>query len=174
MQVTGTQIPSKGDQVEQRRLGVIRRGYVWYADQLQVLVKWEDGKSSSLRLGSDLHLIATAAVDAPRREEEAAEAALPATWSGPISSRVLMKEQASNCSPRNHSSKTSKIANSCSSGVAPRRGPSPRERTGARHGYATHDEASRNSAHSHAAPHPRTRTGARHGYATVTSASQIR
>ncbi len=75
MQVTGTQIPSKGDQVEQRRLGVIRRGYVWYADQLQVLVKWEDGKSSSLRLGSDLHLIATAAVDAPRREGEAAEAA---------------------------------------------------------------------------------------------------
>ena len=76
MQVTGTQIPSRGDQVEQRRMGVIRRGYVWYADQLQILVKWEDGKSSSLRLGSDLLYIATHAGEAPRREEEAAEAAL--------------------------------------------------------------------------------------------------
>jgi hypothetical protein len=76
MQVTGTQIPSKGDQVEQRRLGVVRRGYVWYADQLQVLVKWEDGKSSSLRLGSDLHFVATAAVDTLRCEDESAEAAL--------------------------------------------------------------------------------------------------
>jgi hypothetical protein len=72
-QVTGTQIPRKGDQVEQRRLGVIRRGYVWYADQLQVLVKWEDGTSSSLRLGSELY-IATHAGEAPRREEEAADA----------------------------------------------------------------------------------------------------
>ena len=53
MQVRGTQIPSKGDQVEQRRAGVSRRGYVWYADHLQVLVKWEDGKSSSLRLDRD-------------------------------------------------------------------------------------------------------------------------
>ncbi len=76
MQVTGTQIPSKGDQVEQRQIGVTRRGYVWYADQLQILVKWEDGKSSSLRLGSDLLSIAIHAGEAPRREEEAAEAAL--------------------------------------------------------------------------------------------------
>jgi len=77
LQVTGTQIPSKGDQVEQRRMGVIRRGYVWYADQLQVLVKWDDGRSSSLRLGSDLQFFAAASLDAPRCEEEAAEAALP-------------------------------------------------------------------------------------------------
>jgi len=76
MQVTGIQIPSKGDRVEQRRMGVVRRGYVWYADQLQVLVKWEDGKSSSLRLGCDLLYIATAAGEAPRRDEEAAETAL--------------------------------------------------------------------------------------------------
>ena len=76
MQVTGTQIPSKGDQVEQRRMGVIRRGHVWYADQLQVLVKWEDGKSSSLRLDCDPLYIATAAGEAPRRDEEAAPAAL--------------------------------------------------------------------------------------------------
>ena len=75
MQVTGTQILSKGDRVEQHRTGVIRYGYVWYADQLQVLVKWEDGKSSSLRLGCDY--IATAAGPAARSEEEVAEAAHP-------------------------------------------------------------------------------------------------
>ena len=73
--MTGTQIPSRGDQVEQRRLGVIRRGNVWYADQLQVLVKWEDGNSSSLCLGCDPLCIATAG-EVPRREEDAAEAPL--------------------------------------------------------------------------------------------------
>jgi hypothetical protein len=26
-------------------------GTVWYADQLQILVKWDDGSSSSLRFG---------------------------------------------------------------------------------------------------------------------------
>ena len=74
MQVTGTQIPSKGDRIEQHRTGVIRHGYVWYADQLQVLVKWEDGTSSSLRSGCDY--IATAAGQAARSEEEIAEAPL--------------------------------------------------------------------------------------------------
>jgi hypothetical protein len=43
---------------------------VWYADQLQVLVKWEDGKSSSLRLGCDY--IATATGQAAPSEEEVA------------------------------------------------------------------------------------------------------
>jgi len=76
MQVTGTQIPSKGDRVEQHRFGVVRHGYVWYADELQVLVKWEDGKSNSLRLGCDYY-IATAAGQAARIEEEVAEAAVP-------------------------------------------------------------------------------------------------
>ena len=33
--------------------GLIREGYVWYADQLQVLVKWGDGHSSSLRRAGD-------------------------------------------------------------------------------------------------------------------------
>jgi hypothetical protein len=40
-----------------------------------VLVKWEDGKSSSLRLGCDY--IATAADQAARSEEEDSESALP-------------------------------------------------------------------------------------------------
>ena len=75
MQMTGTQIPSKGDRVEQHRTGVVRHGHVWYADQLQVLVKWEDGKSNSLRLGCDY--VATAAGQAARSEDEDAEPALP-------------------------------------------------------------------------------------------------
>jgi hypothetical protein len=45
--------PSIGDEVEQLRLGIKRVGYVWYSDQLQVLVKWNDGGSSSLRIGRD-------------------------------------------------------------------------------------------------------------------------
>jgi hypothetical protein len=49
--VSDQMIPSIGDQVEQTRAGVMRIGRVWYADQLQVLVKWDDGKSSSLRIG---------------------------------------------------------------------------------------------------------------------------
>jgi hypothetical protein len=64
--VTGTQIPTKGDQVEQRRIGVTRRGSVWYADQLQALVKWEDGRSSSLRLGRDQFAIRTPAEEDAR------------------------------------------------------------------------------------------------------------
>lgn len=47
------QIPSIGDQVEETRTGIKRVGRVCYADQLQVLVKWDDGKSSSLRVGRD-------------------------------------------------------------------------------------------------------------------------
>lgn len=46
-------IPSWGDRIEQTRLGVRRTGTVWYADQLQVLVRWDEGGSSSLRLGVD-------------------------------------------------------------------------------------------------------------------------
>ena len=44
-------IPTKGDRIEQTNLGTRRAGVVWYADQLQVLVKWDDGRSSSLRIG---------------------------------------------------------------------------------------------------------------------------
>ena len=47
------QTPSIGDEVEQLRLGIKRVGHVWYSDQLQVLVKWNDGGSSSLRIGRD-------------------------------------------------------------------------------------------------------------------------
>jgi hypothetical protein len=45
--------PSKGDRIElfQRRTGVAVRGTVFYSDQLQLLVKWDDGRSGSLRQG---------------------------------------------------------------------------------------------------------------------------
>jgi hypothetical protein len=46
-------IPSKGNRLEVRRLGVTLRGTVLYADRVQVLVKWDNGRSSSLRAGVD-------------------------------------------------------------------------------------------------------------------------
>jgi hypothetical protein len=61
MWVSGSEvIPSKGDRVMQFRTGgLIREGYVWYADQLQVLVKWDNGASSSLRRGGDSFAVAS-------------------------------------------------------------------------------------------------------------------
>jgi hypothetical protein len=35
------------------RCGIQRTGTVWYSDQLQVLVRWDEGSSSSLRLTSE-------------------------------------------------------------------------------------------------------------------------
>lgn len=50
-------IPSKGDRVELLRAvtGVRVRllGTVYYADHVQILVKWDDGRSQSLRPGVD-------------------------------------------------------------------------------------------------------------------------
>lgn len=48
-------LPDKGDRVElgERRFGVVLRGTVQHVDQLQILVKWDDGSSRSLRLGVD-------------------------------------------------------------------------------------------------------------------------
>jgi hypothetical protein len=54
---SGYTIPSKGDRIEHRRLGVLSAGSVWYADQLQVLVKWDNGKLSSLRIGRDFYVV---------------------------------------------------------------------------------------------------------------------
>jgi hypothetical protein len=66
MRLEDNNIPSKGDQVEQRRSGVSRVGVAWYADQIQVLVKWEDGTSSSLRIGRDQFSIRTPAEEDAR------------------------------------------------------------------------------------------------------------
>jgi hypothetical protein len=43
-------VPRIGDRVERVRAGVSKRGKVHYADELQALVKWDDGSSSSVRL----------------------------------------------------------------------------------------------------------------------------
>ena len=49
-------IPQKGDRIEllQPRTGVRCRGTVYHVDQVQILVKWDDGRSESLR--SDVKL----------------------------------------------------------------------------------------------------------------------
>ena len=49
----GSVIPSRGDRIEVVRTGVKLGGQVWYADQLKILLKWDDGTSSSLRIGRD-------------------------------------------------------------------------------------------------------------------------
>lgn len=46
-----TRTPQKGDRIQMRlpRLGIYPRGTVYYVDDLQILVKWDDGFSESLR-----------------------------------------------------------------------------------------------------------------------------
>lgn len=46
-----TSFPTKGDRIEllRPRMGIRVRGTVFYADELQILVKWDDGRSESLR-----------------------------------------------------------------------------------------------------------------------------
>jgi hypothetical protein len=46
-----TRTPRRGDRIELRlpRLGICPRGTVQYVDDLQILVKWDDGGSESLR-----------------------------------------------------------------------------------------------------------------------------
>jgi hypothetical protein len=48
-------IPKKGDRIErlQPRTGAHLAGTVFHVDQLQILVKWDDGRSGSLRPGVD-------------------------------------------------------------------------------------------------------------------------
>ena len=52
-------IPSKGERIElgKRTNGVRARGTVFYADQLQILVKLDNGRSQSLRAGRDAYRI---------------------------------------------------------------------------------------------------------------------
>jgi hypothetical protein len=48
-------VPRKGDRIEllEPRYGVRPRGTVFHVDQVQILVKWDDGRSESLRPGVD-------------------------------------------------------------------------------------------------------------------------
>ena len=50
---------AKGDRIELLRTqtGVHLRGTVFYSDQLQILVKWDNGRSQSLRVGVDRYRI---------------------------------------------------------------------------------------------------------------------
>jgi len=52
-------IPVKGDRIEllQPRTVIRVRGTVFHVDQLQILVKWDDGRSESLRPGVDRYRI---------------------------------------------------------------------------------------------------------------------
>jgi hypothetical protein len=52
-------IPSKGDRIEllRTRMGIRLTGTVYYSDQLQILVKWDDGSSQNLRVGVDRYRI---------------------------------------------------------------------------------------------------------------------
>jgi hypothetical protein len=61
----GVHIPSKGDRIEllTTLTGVRLRGTVYYSDQLQVLVKWDSGRSQSLRTGIDRFRIIESATD---------------------------------------------------------------------------------------------------------------
>jgi hypothetical protein len=48
-------LPSKGQRIEllRTKTGVRLRGTVFYSDHLQILVKWDNGRSQSLRPGVD-------------------------------------------------------------------------------------------------------------------------
>jgi hypothetical protein len=64
-------VPRIGDRVERVRAGVSQRGTVHYADQLQALIKWDDGSSSSLRLDRyRLRIVEPSARDVRQREDE--------------------------------------------------------------------------------------------------------
>jgi hypothetical protein len=49
----GDHVPQRGDRIRRVRAGMPVSGTVYYSDQLQILVKWDDGRSSSLRVGRD-------------------------------------------------------------------------------------------------------------------------
>jgi hypothetical protein len=49
----GAWVPRVGERIERWVGGVARPGTVQYSDELQVLVKWDDGSSSSLRVGRE-------------------------------------------------------------------------------------------------------------------------
>jgi hypothetical protein len=54
-----SRVPVKGDRIELFRTetGVRPRGTVYYADQLQILVKLDNGRSQSLRVGVDRYRV---------------------------------------------------------------------------------------------------------------------
>lgn len=62
-------LPLKGDRIEllQPRAGVRIRGTVFYVDDVQILVKWDDGRSTSLRPGGDAYRVVDKSVGGDAR-----------------------------------------------------------------------------------------------------------
>jgi hypothetical protein len=48
-----TSSPRIGDRIERGPVGAVRCGTVQYADEIQLLVVWDDGSIGSLRIGHD-------------------------------------------------------------------------------------------------------------------------
>jgi hypothetical protein len=46
--------PRKGDRIQlaENRLGLATWGTIYYVDDLQILVKWDDGRSQNMRRGN--------------------------------------------------------------------------------------------------------------------------
>jgi hypothetical protein len=53
------EIPNKGDRIElvEAQAGVRLQGTVFHVDQVQLLVKWDNGRSGSLTPGADCYRI---------------------------------------------------------------------------------------------------------------------
>jgi hypothetical protein len=71
-------IPWIGDRVERRIAGISKIGTVHYADQLQALIKWDDGSSSSLRLDRDRVRVVESSARGMRQREVDARPVVPA------------------------------------------------------------------------------------------------
>jgi hypothetical protein len=57
-------VPPIGARIARTVGGIAVEGLVQYSDELQVLVKWDDGRSSSLRVGREPFRIMTVARNA--------------------------------------------------------------------------------------------------------------
>jgi hypothetical protein len=81
----GVDIPPAGARIErlESEMGVNERGTVFYSDQLQILVKWDNGRSQSLTPGVDRFRIMDRDQPAP-----SSEGASPMPRRGTLGSRL--------------------------------------------------------------------------------------
>jgi hypothetical protein len=83
-----TTVPTIGARIARTVGGITTAGTVHYADQLQVLVKWDNGKSSSLRVGRDPYTILPGAKSTRSRLGREADIDAPLTADTRLSARV--------------------------------------------------------------------------------------